>query len=74
LASSRPDYQPPLVLPLVGELEEEENRSTEEFKNLATSESQGFSEVVMKLCYAFSTPFLSFFMFILNEAWESIGV
>jgi hypothetical protein len=59
---------------LVGELEEEENRSTEEFKNLATSESQGFSEVVMKLCYAFQTPFLSFFMCILNEAWESIGV
>ncbi|WJX37048.1 DNA helicase [Trifolium repens] len=49
LASSRPDYQPPLVLPLVGELEEEENRSTEEFKNLATSESQGFSEADGKL-------------------------
>ncbi|GAU18592.1 hypothetical protein TSUD_124230 [Trifolium subterraneum] len=68
----RPDYQPPLVLPLVGELEEDENRSTEEFKNVAASESQGFSEVVMKLCYAFSTPFLYFFTFILNEAWESI--
>jgi len=34
-------------LPLVGELEEEENRSREEFKILPTSES-GFSEVVMK--------------------------
>lgn len=44
LASSRPDYQPPLVLPLIGELEEKENRSTEEFKILATSESEGFSE------------------------------
>ncbi|CAJ2640559.1 unnamed protein product [Trifolium pratense] len=49
LASSRPDYQPPLVLPLVGELEEEENRSTEEFKNLTASESQGFSETDGKL-------------------------
>ncbi|KEH34543.1 putative DNA helicase [Medicago truncatula] len=44
LASCRPDYQPPLVLPLVGELEEEENRSREEIKILPTSESEGFSE------------------------------
>ncbi|CAI8615658.1 unnamed protein product [Vicia faba] len=41
LASCRPDYQPPLVLPLVGELAEEETRSAEEFKILAASESEG---------------------------------
>ncbi|XP_061344896.1 uncharacterized protein LOC133290798 [Gastrolobium bilobum] len=46
LASSRPDYQPPLVLSLTAEmLGEEENRSPqEEFKILGTSESDGFSE------------------------------
>lgn len=68
MATCRPDYQPPLVLPLVGELAEEEIRSAEEFKSLAASESEGFSEVVMKWCYVFSTPFL------LNEARESIVV
>ncbi|XP_058787865.1 uncharacterized protein LOC131662172 [Vicia villosa] len=44
LATCRPDYQPPLVLPLVGELAEEETRSAEEIKILSASESGGFSE------------------------------
>ncbi|XP_027334856.1 uncharacterized protein LOC113849276 isoform X2 [Abrus precatorius] len=45
LASSRPDYQPPLVLSLTAEmLGEEENRSTQEFKTLASSTPEGFSE------------------------------
>lgn len=62
MATCRPDYQPPLVLPLIGELAEEEIRSAEEIKVLSASESEGFSEVVIKWCYVFSTPFL------LNEA------
>ncbi|KHN18629.1 uncharacterized protein LOC114396797 [Glycine soja] len=46
LASSRPDYQPPLVLTLTAEmLGEEDNGNTQEaFKTLSTSESEGFSE------------------------------
>ncbi|XP_019439561.1 PREDICTED: uncharacterized protein LOC109345181 [Lupinus angustifolius] len=51
LASSTPDYQPRLVLSLTAEmLGEEENGSTqEEFKTLATSESEGFSEAERQL-------------------------
>lgn len=46
LASSRPDYQPPLVLTLTAEMLEEDNGNTqEEFKTLSTSELEGFSEV-----------------------------
>ncbi|KAK7387319.1 hypothetical protein VNO78_28037 [Psophocarpus tetragonolobus] len=45
LASSTPDYQPPLVLTLTAEMVGEENGNTqEEFKTLSTSESEGFSE------------------------------
>lgn len=66
--SCRPDYQPPLVLSLVGEmLGEEENRSTQESNILATSELEGSSEVVMKWCYVYSTPFIYLFPFLLNE-------
>jgi len=46
-------------LPLVGELEEEENRSREEFKILPTSESEGFSEVVMSSVVFFQLLFSS---------------
>ena len=46
MASSRPDYQPPLVLTLTAEMLEEDNGNTqEEFKTLSTSELEGFSEV-----------------------------
>ncbi|TKY47296.1 Werner syndrome ATP-dependent helicase-like [Spatholobus suberectus] len=46
LASSRPDYQPPLVLTLTAEMlgEEDNGNTQEEFKTLSTSESEGFSE------------------------------
>ncbi|RDX94035.1 hypothetical protein CR513_23629, partial [Mucuna pruriens] len=45
LASSTPDYQPPLVLTLTAEmLGEEDNGNTQEFKTLSTSELEGFSE------------------------------
>ncbi|KAJ1422981.1 Winged helix-like DNA-binding domain superfamily [Sesbania bispinosa] len=45
LDRSTPDYQPPLVLSLTDEMVgEEENRSTEDFKILATSDLEGFSE------------------------------
>ena len=46
LSSCRPDYQPPLILPVTSEMVGEESRSEQkEFKILATSESDGFSEV-----------------------------
>lgn len=50
LSSARPDYQPPLVLPVSSEmLDDEEHNSisgeVEEFKSLATSEFKGYSEV-----------------------------
>ncbi|KAK7305580.1 hypothetical protein VNO77_43486 [Canavalia gladiata] len=46
LASSRPDYQPPLVLSLTAEMlgEEEDRSAQEEFKTSVTLESEGFSE------------------------------
>ncbi|XP_054819633.1 uncharacterized protein LOC129318729 isoform X1 [Prosopis cineraria] len=46
LASSTPDYQPPIVLSVTSEmLDDEENRSApEEFKSLAPSDAEGFSE------------------------------
>ncbi|XP_020203680.1 uncharacterized protein LOC109789190 [Cajanus cajan] len=46
LASSRPDYQPPLVLTLTSEMlgEEDNGNTQEEFKTLSTSESERFSE------------------------------
>ncbi|KAF7816268.1 Werner syndrome ATP-dependent helicase isogeny [Senna tora] len=51
LASSTPDYQPPLVLSVTTEMDdEEENRGApEEFKTLATSETEGFSEAESQL-------------------------
>ncbi|KAG4387360.1 hypothetical protein AAZX31_11G210000 [Glycine max] len=46
LASSRPDYKPPLVLTLTAEMlgVEDNGNTKEEFKTLSTSESEGFSE------------------------------
>ncbi|KAK4274954.1 hypothetical protein QN277_018107 [Acacia crassicarpa] len=51
LASSTPDYQPPIVLTVTAEmLDEEENRSApEEFQSLATSDTEGFSEAEVQL-------------------------
>lgn len=54
LSSARPDYQPPLVLPVSSEmLDDEEHNSisgeVEEFKSLATSEFKGYSEVEAQL-------------------------
>jgi len=47
LASSRPDYQPPLVLTLTADMlgEEDNGNTQDEFKALSTSELDGFSEV-----------------------------
>ena len=47
MASSRPDYKPPLVLTLTAEMlgVEDNGNTKEEFKTLSTSESEGFSEV-----------------------------
>jgi ATP-dependent DNA helicase RecQ len=50
LSSARPDYQPPLFLPVTGEMvDDEEHTSTssevEEFKSLATLEFEGLSQV-----------------------------
>ena len=63
MASSTPDYQPPLVLSLTAEmLGEEDNGSTQEgFKTLATSELEGFSEVGNYVALSlFNSFFLSF--------------
>lgn len=50
LSSARPDYQPPLFLPVTSEMvDDEEHKSTssevEEFKSLATLECEGLSQV-----------------------------
>lgn len=50
LSTARPDYQPPLVLPLTSEMVDgDEHQSATgrvgEFKNFLTLESEGFSEV-----------------------------
>ncbi|XP_022642316.1 uncharacterized protein LOC106776266 isoform X2 [Vigna radiata var. radiata] len=51
LASSRPDYQPPLVLTLTAEMlgEEDNGNTQDEFITLSTSELDGFSEAERKL-------------------------
>ncbi|KAL9320181.1 hypothetical protein ACSQ67_012020 [Phaseolus vulgaris] len=50
LASSTPDYQPPLILTLTAEMlgEEDNGNTQEEFKTLSTSELEGFSEAEKK--------------------------
>jgi len=50
LSSARPDYQPPLFLPVTSEMEDDgENKSAsrevEDFKSFATLKREGFSEV-----------------------------
>lgn len=50
LSAARPDYQPPLVLPLTGEMvdgKEHENTSNRvgDLKSVTTLEKEGFSEV-----------------------------
>lgn len=50
LKSARPDYQPPLFLPVTSEMEDDgENisasREVEDFKSFATLKHEGFSEV-----------------------------
>ncbi|XP_075634157.1 uncharacterized protein LOC142606705 [Castanea sativa] len=54
LSSARPDYQPPLFLPVTSEMEDDkENKSAscevEDFKSFATLKREGFSEVEAQL-------------------------
>ncbi|GLT61087.1 hypothetical protein SLA2020_338180 [Shorea laevis] len=54
LSSARPDYQPPLFLPVTSEMvDDEEHKSTssevEEFKSLATLECEGLSQIEAQL-------------------------
>ena len=64
LSSARPDYQPPLVLPVTSEMaDDEEHKSTlgevEDFKSLATLERDGFSEVGNWVLYCCSFTSIS---------------
>lgn len=50
LSSARPDYQPPLVLPVSSEMVDDDKHKSksgeaEEFKSLATFDCEGFLEV-----------------------------
>ena len=65
MASSTPDYQPPLILTLTAEMlgEEDNGNTQEEFKTLSTSELEGFSEVGNKWFYLYPTSCLSFLFF-----------
>lgn len=70
LSSARPDYQPPLVLPVSSEMvEDDEHKSksseVEEYKSLATCDCEGFSEVGNK-CYivVHYLIFISFVIFL----------
>lgn len=50
LSSARPDYQPPLFLPVTSEMEDDQenksaSREVEDFKSFAALKREGFSEV-----------------------------
>lgn len=64
MASSTPDYQPPLVMTLTAEmLEEDDGNTQEEFKTLSTSEPEGFSEVGNSVVLSLFNFFSLFILF-----------